>query len=76
MLSFAPKCAKNIISETLDKFNELFGEFIYATADQSLAKTVVDLLNRIGKTISVAESITGGMISSSIVDIAGSSKVF
>ncbi len=76
VLSFAPKCAKNIISETLDKFNELFGEFIYATADQSLAKTVVDLLNRIGKTISVAESITGGMISSSIVDIAGSSKVF
>ena len=75
VLSFPPKCATSIISETLDKFKSLFGEFIYATAEQSLAKTVVDLLNQLGKRISFAESITGGMVTSSIVDVAGASTV-
>lgn len=75
VLSFPPKCAKTIIVDTLTKFKELFGDSLYASADQSLAKTVVDLLNQIGKTLSVAESITGGMISSSVVDVPGASSV-
>lgn len=75
VLSFPPKCAKNIIAETVDKFKQLFGEFLYASSEQSLAKTVVDVLHQIGKTVSVAESITGGMVASSIVDIAGASSV-
>lgn len=75
VLSFPPKCAKSIVAETVDKFKELFGEFIYASADQSLAKTVVDLLNQLGKAISFAESITGGMATSTVVDIAGASNV-
>lgn len=75
ILSFPPKCAKSIISETIEKFEQLFGDFIYASSDQSLAKTVVDILNQIGKTVSFAESITGGMVTSSIVDVAGASSV-
>ena len=75
VLDFAPKCAKSMVSDTLTRFKELFGDYIYANADQSLAKTVVDLLNSLGKTLSTAESITGGMIASSIVDIAGASSV-
>lgn len=76
VLSFPPKCAKNIILETNNKFKELFKDYVYANAEQSLAKTVVDVLGRFGKTLSVAESITGGMISSSLVDVAGASNVF
>ena len=75
VLDFPPKCAKSTVNETLERFKKLFGDYIYANADQSLAKTVVDLLNSLGKTLSVAESITGGMIASSIVDIAGASSV-
>lgn len=75
ILAFPPKCAKNTIDSTLNKFKEIFGDNLYATCEQSLAKTVVDLLHQLGKTISVAESITGGMITSSIVDIAGASQV-
>lgn len=75
VLSFPPKCAKGIIAETIENFKSLFGEYIYASAEQSLAKTVVDLLVQLNKTISFAESITGGMISSSIVDVAGASNV-
>ena len=75
VLDFPPKCAKSIVNETLSRFKKLFGSNIYANADQSIAKTVVDVLNSIGKTLSVAESITGGMIASSIVDVAGASSV-
>lgn len=76
IITFPPKCAKSIIAETTEKMEELFGNFIYATSDQSLASTVVQLLNRLGKTISTAESITGGMIASSIVSVPGASSVF
>ncbi len=75
VLRFPPKTANSVVAETTDKMKELFGDFIYAAADQSLAKTVVDLLNGLGKTLSTAESVTGGMIASSIVDIAGASSV-
>lgn len=75
VLDFPPKCAKSSINESLERLKKLFGDAIYASADQSLAKTVVDLLNSLGKTLSVAESITGGMIASSIVDVAGASSV-
>ena len=75
VLDFPPKCAKNTVTETLSRFKKLFGDHIYANADQTLAKTVVDLLSSLGKTLSVAESITGGLIASSIVDVAGASSV-
>ena len=75
VLSFPPKCAKSIIVDTLTKFKELFADALYASDDQGLGKTVVDLLNQIDKTISVAESITGGMIASALVDVAGASNV-
>lgn len=75
-LFFPAKTSQKAICQTLEQFNTLFGSTIYANCDQSLAKTVVQLLSQIGLTISTAESVTGGMIASSIVDIAGSSAVF
>lgn len=75
VLAFPPKSAKNTIENTLNKFREIFGDNIYANSEQSLAKTVVDLLHQLGKTLAVAESVTGGLITSSIVDISGASRV-
>lgn len=75
VLSYPPKCSRSVVEETRRKFSELFSEFLYANAEQSLAKTLVDTLNGLGKNLSVAESITGGMIASSIVDVAGASNV-
>lgn len=37
---------------------------------------IIDELEKMGMTLSIAESVTGGMISSAIVDIEGASKVF
>ncbi len=75
VLYFPSKTAKSVIEETSGRMKELFGDFIYAKSDQTLAKTVVDLLNSLDKKLSVAESVTGGMIASSIVDVAGASNV-
>ncbi len=52
-----------------------FGTNIYATSDTSLAQVAIELLSSLHKTVSVAESITGGMISSMLVDVAGASRV-
>ena len=73
---FPNKCARSVVNDVLSTFKNTFGEFIYATTDISLFKCAVDLLNTLNKTVSVAESLTGGLISSSIVDVAGASAVF
>ena len=43
---------------------------------KKLSKKLVQILNKKGLKISFAESCTGGMLSSSITSISGSSKVF
>ena len=74
-LLFPAKTSQKVIKDVLDQFTRLFGDSIYANADKSLAEMVVELLSQVNITISTAESITGGMIASSIVDVPGSSAV-
>lgn len=75
VITFASKASKGLVNDTLDTIKQLFGDNIYATSDKTLAKTVVDLLKKVGQTVSTAESMTGGLIASSIVDVAGASSV-
>jgi len=49
---------------------------VYADHDQTIAGALVERLRLFGKTMSVAESLTGGMIASSIVDVPGCSECF
>lgn len=75
VITFAPKTAKGLVNSTLDAVTQLFGDSIYATSDVTLAQTVVEVLKRLGLTLSTAESMTGGMIASSVVDVSGASSV-
>lgn len=43
---------------------------------QTQAKQLIELLTQKGQTLAVAESLTGGMLSSALCDISGASKVF
>ncbi|CAB4904480.1 unannotated protein [freshwater metagenome] len=45
-------------------------------SDLEVAKSVVKKLSKIRKSLSVAESITGGGLASALTDIPGASKVF
>ena len=60
---------------TLDAITRAFGDKIYADCDCSLARRFVDVCREKGIKAVVAESLTGGMICSSIVDIPGASEV-
>lgn len=75
VLMFTPKTSKGLISDTLESVKELFGDSIYAMRDVSLATSVVEVLKKVGQTVSTAESMTGGLIASSIVDVPGASSV-
>ena len=55
---------------------EVLGDHIIGEGDSSLAQRVVELLRRQGKTLTTAESCTGGLIASMLTRIPGASSVF
>ncbi|GAB3275009.1 CinA family nicotinamide mononucleotide deamidase-related protein [Parahaliea aestuarii] len=54
----------------------LFGDHIIGEGDIQLAEAVLDLLRAQGRTLTTAESCTGGLIASMLTRIAGSSDAF
>ena len=60
----------------IKELKNLIGEYIYTTEDEvSLEQSVVDLLKSNGLSISCAESCTGGMVASRLINVAGVSEV-
>ncbi len=53
-----------------------FGDELVSDDGANLEDVVVELLAKRGRTLAIAESCTGGLISSRITDVAGSSEVF
>jgi len=54
----------------------LLGDDFVCFGHDSLAKVVADQLREVGRTLAVAESCTGGLLSNSFTDICGASKFF
>lgn len=54
----------------------ILGNRIFGFDNDTLESVVGDLLTKRGETVSVAESCTGGLLSSRITDVSGSSKYF
>ena len=61
--------------KTLDAINAAFADRIYSDCDCSIAKKLVDACRENGLRLIVAESVTGGMVCSSIVDVPGAREV-
>ncbi|WP_311491459.1 CinA family nicotinamide mononucleotide deamidase-related protein [uncultured Anaerococcus sp.] len=59
----------------LDQVRTAFGPLLLTTEDKAREEVLIDELRAKGEKISCAESITGGLVASSIVDIAGASDV-
>ncbi len=64
------------IDEAIAKLKPLLGELIYAEEDTTLEATIGKLLRGTGRTLSAAESCTGGMISHLLTTIPGSSEYY
>jgi nicotinamide-nucleotide amidase len=52
------------------------GSYVYSADGESVQEVIAKILTRNRYTLSVAESCTGGLISSAITDVPGSSKFF
>jgi len=68
--------AKEMADGLKDKIYAIIGDNIYAENKQGLEEVVVKLLNEKGLSMSTAESLTGGLLSSMINSANGSENVF
>ena len=55
---------------------EIIGEFVFGYEKETLQSVLVERLRGGGKTVSFAESCTGGMMAQKITDVSGASLVF
>ena len=65
-----------LIKPLEDEIRARLGDHVYGEGvDNSMAGVVVELLKSASKTVAAAESCTGGMLSSQLIDISGASDV-
>ena len=64
------------IQAEIDRLRDILGDLIYSEEDDTLEHTVGMLLKAAGKTLSAAESCTGGNIAHLITSVPGSSAYF
>ena len=58
------------------RLKEILGEFIYSDRDDTLERCIGRILTKAGKTVSAAESCTGGTISALLTSVPGSSGYY
>lgn len=75
-LMFAPKAPAKLTENVTNAVVAAYGKYLYAQHDTTLQREIVSALTRFQKTLSVAESLTGGEIASKLVEVEGASKVF
>lgn len=68
--------AHSIIEPVVEKIKSRVGEFIYAEDNVSIETVVSKMLVEKNLTISTAESCTGGLVSSTLINYPGISSVF
>ncbi len=68
--------AVSILDVQESRLRDLIGDIVFGTDDDTMESVVLDLLRERGLTLALAESLTGGLISSRLVNHRGCSEVF
>lgn len=68
--------ALSIIEPLEEKIRQRLGEFIYGEGEQTLEEVIAHMILSRNMTIATAESCTGGMIASKLINFPGISNVF
>ena len=68
--------ARNIINPVKEKLKKEFSKFIFGENDDNLSSVLIKELIKRKESLVFAESCSGGLLSSSITSIPGSSQVF
>ena len=64
-----------LIEPVADELYKRFGNNIYGENETTLESAIIKELTEKGLTLSIAESITGGMVTSTLIGVEGASKV-
>ena len=67
---------KNKVEKIVEKIYNKIGNYVFGENTDRLEKKVVELIKKLGMNISTAESCTGGMIASRLIDVPGVSEIF
>ncbi len=68
--------AKELLDEMEARLRERVGQYIFGSDAQTLPSVTLDLLQKRGATLGVAESLTGGVLQGFVSETAGSSATF
>ena len=69
--------AERILDAEEAQVRAAIGEhLVFATGEETMESTVLELCRKAGRTLATAESLTGGMIASRLVGVPGASEVF
>jgi nicotinamide-nucleotide amidase len=71
-----PREAQNRLDAMAADFRAVLGDRIFGEDSEDLAQVVGRLLRESGRTLALAESCTGGMVSMLLTDVPGSSEYF
>lgn len=68
--------AQREIEAMIDEVQRRLGPIVFGRDDETLAQSVAKLLKQTGRTVATAESCTGGLLSTMLTDIPGSSGYY
>lgn len=68
--------AEVALNELAEKIAEKIGIAVFSTNGEAMEEVVGKLLAKSGKTLSIAESCTGGLIGERVTDVVGASRYF
>lgn len=68
--------AERLAQEREAALRDVLGPLVYGVGEETLAEVVGRQLQRMGKTLAVAESCTGGLVAKLMTDVPGSSRYF
>ncbi|MBE3558828.1 MAG: competence/damage-inducible protein A [Ktedonobacteraceae bacterium] len=68
--------AERLVSQMEQQVRQVLGDAIFGVDKETLAERVGVLLRERGQTLAVMESLTGGLLASTITDVSGSSTYF
>ena len=75
-IRYSSKMSRETVDAVVGGVARTLKDCIYAVGNVTLAEQIIELLKSCGKRLSVAESFTGGAISSALTLVPGASEVF
>lgn len=68
--------AQRVADELAEKIAKKLGVAVFAMNGEKMEEVIGELLTKAGKTVSLAESCTGGLVARRLTEVPGSSKYF